>query len=322
MKKVSALLIFACSFCITDVHSSGIFGQAVKDFGNLVGSEDIKDAGEALDNAHRDFKNDHKLYKDIEEGGSKMVRDAFLPLCTAPFQAITNWTMARCANWQGRMQDRSLIHSAKKLLVDSGVFKKTDFNGVEIRWCPLSGAHGMAPDRGKVLLDTRFLSRTIEEISILLGHEMKHIQQYRRMGSDNFKCSYSQQYVECGSCQNDGHKLEREAYDFEDYVYDKINDYLGEEPRITSAGFQSITSGAPPLITYNCLIQGTRLQIDEFDNVYPHGRRALPQNQMCAFDIWPQNSHSAFCVSRSNGYVLTRNMRGMWVQVGSCQRAW
>ncbi len=43
------------------------------------------------------------------------------------------------------------VQQATSLLIQSGVLRPAQFNKVEIRWCPLSGAHGMAPDRGKVL---------------------------------------------------------------------------------------------------------------------------------------------------------------------------
>lgn len=322
MRFTAAYCVILICLFFTSANASGIIGQAFKDLGNLVGSQEIKDAGEALDNAHRDIKDRNKIYKQIEEGSSKFVRDQFRPLCTAPFQAITNWTIARCANWPGRTNNSWMLNDAKELLIDSGVFSSSDFRGIDIRWCPLSGAHGMAPDRGKILIDTPFMHGSIEELSIVLAHEMKHIQQYRQMGTDNFKCRYSRLYVECGGCQDSRHPLEREAYDFEESVYDEIYDYYGKKPKISVVN--KIDRGRiAPLITDNCNIQGTLISIDEFDNVYPHGRRVVPpMHPMCAFDIWPANSSFAYCVNRMDGAVLTQDRFNRWVSVGVCRPAW
>jgi hypothetical protein len=76
----------------------------------------------------------------------------------------------------------------------------------------------MAPDRGRIYLDAATKSSGPKEIATLLAHEMKHIRQYRENGTDDFKCTYSQQYVGCGGCQDRRHQLEREAYEFVDSI--------------------------------------------------------------------------------------------------------
>jgi hypothetical protein len=81
----------------------------------------------------------------------------------------------------------------------------------------------MAPDRGRIYLDTSRKGDALEDIAVLLAHEMAHIIQYRRMGTDNFKCEYSRKYVECGGCQDNGHALEREAYAFENEVAQRLS---------------------------------------------------------------------------------------------------
>jgi len=115
-----------------------------------------------------------------------------------------------------------MIENAKAILFTRGIFQPGDFDGLQVRWCPLNGAHGMAPDRGRIYLDTAGKQYSAADLAVLLAHEMVHILQYRRMGSDQFKCEYSRNYVDCQGCQNENHPLEREAYIFQKNVSDQL----------------------------------------------------------------------------------------------------
>lgn len=137
--------------------------------------------------------------------------------CAAPFQAITGVVIARCSNWDGRTDDQHLIQNAARVLVSAGIIQPNELNGVQVRWCPLQGAHGMAPDRGRIYLDTGLKGNLFGTASTL-AHEVVHIRQYRSAGTDKFKCDYSRQYAECGGCQDRRNRLEREAYDYEDQI--------------------------------------------------------------------------------------------------------
>ena len=137
--------------------------------------------------------------------------------CAAPFEAITGAVIARCSNWDGRIDDQHLILQAVDVLQGAGIIQPSELNGVQIRWCPLQNAHGMAPDRGRIYLDTSLKGNAFDTASTL-AHEVVHIRQYRRLGSEKFKCFYSREYANCGGCQNRRNLYEREAYDFEDKI--------------------------------------------------------------------------------------------------------
>jgi hypothetical protein len=137
--------------------------------------------------------------------------------CAAPFQAVTGAVIARCSNWDGRTNDQHFIQDAVRVLVSAGIIQTNELNGVQVRWCPLQGAHGMAPDRGRIYLDTGLKGNLFSTASTL-AHEVVHIRQYRSAGTDRFKCDYSRQYTECGGCQDRRNRFEREAYDFEDQI--------------------------------------------------------------------------------------------------------
>jgi hypothetical protein len=137
--------------------------------------------------------------------------------------AITGAVIAQCSNWDGRTDDQHLIQQAAASLVSAGVILPHDLNGVQVRWCPLQGAHGMAPDRGRIYLDVSLKGNAFATASTL-AHEVAHIRQYRApAGTDRFKCEYSRQYLGCGGCQDRRNRFEREAYEFEDRMRLRIS---------------------------------------------------------------------------------------------------
>lgn len=137
--------------------------------------------------------------------------------CAAPFQAITGIVIGRCSNWDGRTDDQHLIRQAATVLQSAGIIQANELNGVQVRWCPLQGADGMAPDRGRIYLDVGMKGNLFATASTL-AHEVVHLRQYRSAGTDRFKCEYSRQYAECGGCQDRRNRFEKEAYDFEDQI--------------------------------------------------------------------------------------------------------
>jgi len=137
--------------------------------------------------------------------------------CAIPFQAITGAVIAQCSNWDGRLTNQDLINAAMSRLLAVGAMSPGELSGVQVRWCPLSRGSGTTPDWGRVYLDPSLQSNPIATASVL-AHELTHIRQYRRMGTDQFKCSYSQDYTNCGGCQDRGNSLEREAYEYQDQV--------------------------------------------------------------------------------------------------------
>lgn len=222
MFRLAPLLLLLAFAMHEPATAGGLLGDVVKGVGRATGIKPLEKAGQELDNAHRDIKNAIPPYKEIEESGSEFVRKRFLDMCNSTFQALTNAVIARCSNWDGRLEGQDRIRNAIATLTDAGLFKKDEFGGVQIRWCPLSGAHGMAPDRGRIYLDIGSINDNPANIAALLAHEMTHIRQYRRMGTDEFKCEYSRKFVECQGCQDERHALEREAYGFENRVYERL----------------------------------------------------------------------------------------------------
>lgn len=219
--SIYALIIFGASGY---AHGDcGLVGCVLEGVGRATGIKPIGDLGRNADEEHRRIKEHNPDYKAVEEGATELVKRPFTIACTIPYQTITNAVIAQCSNWDGRLNDQDLIENAKSILLSNGVFNSNDFAGIQIRWCPLSGAHGMAPDRGRIYLDTSHKQDSDQDLAILLAHEMMHVMQYRRMGTDNFKCDYSRKYIECGRCQDNGHPLEREAYAFENSVAQRLS---------------------------------------------------------------------------------------------------
>lgn len=162
--------------------------------------------------------------------------------CAAPFKGITGSVIARCSNWDGRTENQDLIQNAVQWLLNAGQISPSDLNGVQVRWCPLNGAHGMAPDRGRIYLDTSLQMDTFATATTL-AHEIFHIRQYRAAKPDQFECNYSRQFTECGGCQDRRHALERDAYNFEDSVRAALGGGSGGRGRGRGAGLPSV----PPM---------------------------------------------------------------------------
>ncbi len=112
-----------------------------------------------------------------------------------------------------------LIDLAKTAVIRAGAVSPDEFANVHVRWCKIKGA-GMAPDRNTVCLSDDYLRyNDLLNLATTLAHEMYHIRQYRSAAStDAFKCAYSQAYVNCAGCQDNGHPMEAEAYAFENQV--------------------------------------------------------------------------------------------------------
>lgn len=236
---ISTIFLFVFFIPFNTAYPGGLIGDVLKWTGDRTGVRPLRDLGENADAEHRRIKENNPAYKRIEEDVSEAVKRPFTVACTIPYQTLTNAVIARCSNWGGRLDDQHIIQQAKQSLINAGIFAPHEFNGVQIRWCPLSGAHGMAPDRGKIYLDTSAKNKNRNALAALLAHEMKHIQQYRRMGTDRFKCIYSEKYIGCGGCQDRGHTLEREAYDFEDNVYNRLASYSPPAYSQPSYGYNS-----------------------------------------------------------------------------------
>lgn len=135
--------------------------------------------------------------------------------CGSIYYGIVNSVIAQCSNWNGRLDGQNRIEEAKGLLVGTGLFAAQEFNGVQIRFCPLQNAQGIAPEGGRIYLNTGMMNASLADLASLLGHEMVHIRQHRGSRAGAFACDYSRQFTECGGCQDDRHPMEHSAYQWE-----------------------------------------------------------------------------------------------------------
>jgi hypothetical protein len=148
-----------------------------------------------------------------------------LQLCKRPFEEYAQIVVAACANWSGRADDPDIIEAAKAVLTRAGVLSAADFDGVDISWCPLgAGAWGMTPAKDHILLNP-ILKSDMALLARNLGHEMFHISQYRRWGSDEFQCRYSKELLRTRSTGRDN-AVEAGAYAFADHIGPAIDRVL------------------------------------------------------------------------------------------------
>lgn len=144
------------------------------------------------------------------------VVDGLQKSCAMGFEAVTKYVLIRQGSYSAG-SDR-LLNAAKDAVIRAGAIQPEEFNNVHVRWCQIWG-HGLAPDRDTVCINEGYLrDNNLMETAITLAHEMFHIRQYRRGTTDQFKCDYARQFVECAGCQDQGLPLEAEAYAFENQV--------------------------------------------------------------------------------------------------------
>lgn len=147
----------------------------------------------------------------ITDPEREICRNTYLPFYRNFVQGVITY----CANWPGRADHRSAIEDAKQLLIQADLFQAGEFNGVDIRWCPLR-ASGMVPAAERILLHPDLRSNRVR-LAVVLAHEMVHIRQFRRWPNDGFECRYGRELA-LGRGQGRSNSLEREAYDFEPHA--------------------------------------------------------------------------------------------------------
>lgn len=177
----------------------------------------------------------------LEESWLKTVNE----LCTLADNGFSNVV---------RVFPSKIIDKAKTLLIENGFYKPADFHGVTIQEClnstlddradamvPVPNtiwiAKNIAEDKKKICRnDTYFLNYDCQEsikiFASLLGHEMVHINQIRRMGYDNFAKVYMHNIVKNSSfsikdislaTDRNNNELEKEAYDFQAKIKERLN---------------------------------------------------------------------------------------------------
>lgn len=151
----------------------------------------------------------------------------------AGFDSFVVPIIARCATYAGRAGDVQKIDHAREVLVSADIVDLTAFEGVAIRWCDLSNASGMVPDPDLVLLHPALKADPVR-LAGVLAHEMKHVEQYRRWGKDEFKCRYVEQVVK-GNGHGRSNSVEGEAYVFGDHALQTLQAREGSPPKMPAA---------------------------------------------------------------------------------------
>ena len=147
--------------------------------------------------------------------------------CASAFQAINTAVTIHQGPYSAGSD--AALYYARDLLIRAGFFTASDFANVRIRWGNLVG-DGQTPDRILIFINQRYLVQSptaLYSIAVTIGHEMTHVMQYRRIGTDTFKCQYSRTFLDCGACQDNRHPLEREAYDWNRANNDRVAHILG-----------------------------------------------------------------------------------------------
>jgi len=116
----------------------------------------------------------------------------------------------------GSLGGRGALPKAKDILIRMGFYSNSDFNGVKIKWCSLVdwGAAGMVTGPNTIILGRDYRHKNAETLVPLLGHEMVHVKQIRKMGFDRWACEYGNQILK-GNKWTEKNFLEKEAYDYE-----------------------------------------------------------------------------------------------------------
>ena len=124
----------------------------------------------------------------------------------------------------GSLGGRGALPDAKKYLVRNNYFTNNDFNGLTIKWCSLVdwGAAGMVTSPSTIILGREFRHKKAEYLIPLLGHEMVHIKQIKRMGFNRWSCEYGNQILK-GNKWSKRNYLEKEAYNYEDGIVNGKN---------------------------------------------------------------------------------------------------
>jgi hypothetical protein len=166
-------------------------------------------------------------FPDIPGEIEKVSRSA----CGLPHQVTLQYNSSVCGFAPSSASDITKIDAAKQLLIKYGLVKNEEFGEVQIFFCDKVHGGGIVPDRDLVYINSMYRQADVKSLAVLLAHEMTHVRQYRREGTDNFKCNYTRQVGDClvsnitrgignllrdGFCQTGGQNAyEKEAYDYQ-----------------------------------------------------------------------------------------------------------
>ncbi len=226
MKQRFNQFFFAALFAVlcagNAVHADDMQGDDAEGAGRAAGFKGLEVLGMNADAEAKRFKGSSQFYKSLDEGAAAIAPAPFSLACTAAFENVIGAARTLC-NGVDAQSDPGLIDIAKQRLIDSGLFKVGDFDGVTISWCAggFTG-NGITPSRDEIMLNADLQEDTLKTATAL-AHEMQHIAQFRRMGSGIYKCEYARYYSRCEGCQDGNHPLESESYRFEDHAHNTLS---------------------------------------------------------------------------------------------------
>lgn len=132
--------------------------------------------------------------------------------CEDAFDLIAMSVILRCSTWAAPPAAQARLAAVRQRLLDTGLARAPEFDGLHIAFCPLLQGTGMLPDPAHLYLDDGLLGMSIDGLAEILAHELQHRVQFASFGSRGFKCAYVRAMSACGGCQDRRHPLEAEAY--------------------------------------------------------------------------------------------------------------
>ena len=163
---------------------------------------------------------------DLGELSERLLRTG----CAFPFQVTLHSITSVCGFSAMNQWDVLKIGSARYALTRYRLASDEDFNGVAIYFCKNTSRKCVVPDRDTIFLHSSLKDVDEKTLGKYLAHEIMHVRQYRREGTDKFKCDYTRSMGSClasnlnrgvanlvrdGYCQNSAtNSYEREAMQF------------------------------------------------------------------------------------------------------------
>lgn len=144
--------------------------------------------------------------------------------CVDAFELIVLATTIRCHTGTAAAPPPELLVAARAKLIDADFYRAADFDGIDIRWCPLTNALGFTRDAEHIVLASGLARGSADLVAEVLAHEMVHARQFRERGADGFRCDYVNAFIACAGCQDRGHALEAEAYSLQDVVRERFHE--------------------------------------------------------------------------------------------------
>lgn len=136
--------------------------------------------------------------------------------CSNAFDLIATAVNIRCAYSSATVVDE--LTAATASLVDAGFITPHEAATIAVSWCSLEHVLGFTPDAAHIFVNEDLEAGGTALLAEVIAHEMIHTRQYALRGGNRFKCDYVAAFIACGACQGRGHRLEREAYEYQDQV--------------------------------------------------------------------------------------------------------